>query len=311
MWPTPAAIARASSSSDLVVAVHGDLLGRHAGRQRHRQLAAGADVDAEAFVAHPAQHGAGAERLGRVEHPPAGPNAPVYSRHRDRTSASSHTYSGVPNSAARSRTSAPPQRQHAAGAPRAARPDAAVQGVQVVRRDGRMVGGQHVAMAWPGRVRDAAHLYPLWRADADQPEAGSQPSARRVRQPQPFAADVQHRRETSSAHGVNRPRCQPSRYPANSSGRPRRAAMATRSGSQDSASSSASSCGPVSRRGWNAGWLWSQRGGPAQHGGSGGMRVPNSIGGIDQHVPRDDRRLRRDAARRHPGQREPDRVRPA
>src|SRR5260370_10520266 len=40
-----------------------------------------------------------------------------------------------------------------------------------------------------------------------------------------------------------------SRYLANSSGRPRRAAMATRSGSQDNASSSASSPGSASRHG--------------------------------------------------------------
>ena len=69
MCPTPAEIAPGQLVQRLVVAVHGDLLGRHAGRQRHLQLAAGADVDAEAFGAHPAQHRAGAERLGRVEHP--------------------------------------------------------------------------------------------------------------------------------------------------------------------------------------------------------------------------------------------------
>src|SRR5260370_38578386 len=47
----------------------------------------------------------------------------------------------------------------------------------------------------------------------------------------------------------------PSRYLANSSGRPRRAAMATRSGSQDNASSSTSSPGSASRRDRNAAGL--------------------------------------------------------
>ena len=45
------------------------------------------------------------------------------------------------------------------------------------------------------------------------------------------------------------------------------------------------------------------RGSGGYMGGSGGMRVPNSIGGIGQHVPRDDGRLRRLAAGRRPGRR--------
>ena len=50
----------------LVVAVQRDQRRVHPGRQRHRQLAAGADVHPEALVGHPAEHRAGAERLGRV-----------------------------------------------------------------------------------------------------------------------------------------------------------------------------------------------------------------------------------------------------
>ena len=72
MWPMPALTARASSVERLVVAVHRDLLRRHPGGQRHLELAAGADVDAEALGADPAQHRPGAERLGGVEHPPFG-----------------------------------------------------------------------------------------------------------------------------------------------------------------------------------------------------------------------------------------------
>src|SRR5207344_2414463 len=57
----------------------------------------------------------------------------------------------------------PGQGEHPARAPGAARPDALVQLVQVLRRSGRMVGGQYVAMAWPGRVRDTAHDFLAYR----------------------------------------------------------------------------------------------------------------------------------------------------
>ena len=53
----------------LVVAVQGDQRRVNAGRQRHREFAAGADVHAEALLGDPAEHGAGAERLGRVVDP--------------------------------------------------------------------------------------------------------------------------------------------------------------------------------------------------------------------------------------------------
>ena len=84
------------------------------------------------------------------------------------------------------------------------------------------------------------------------------------------------------------------RYPPNSSGRPRRAPrLPFRKPGQRVERRSP----PVRRAGAvEPGWPDPQRRGPAQHGGSGGMRVPNSIGGIGQHVPRDDGRLRRLAA---------------
>ena len=57
------------------------------GGQRDRELAAGADVHAEALFGDPAEHGARAERLGRVVDPRVqSPNASTYSRHRSRTS---------------------------------------------------------------------------------------------------------------------------------------------------------------------------------------------------------------------------------
>ena len=141
----------------LVVAVHGDLFGRHPGRERHLELAAGTDVDAEALRAHPAQHRPGAERLRGVEHPAVGterlqvlttpgPNVLLVADVQRRAELGGQ----IPHVHAA-------ERQHAAGSPGAARPDLGVQRVQVFRRGGRMVGGQHVTMAWPGRVRDTAH----------------------------------------------------------------------------------------------------------------------------------------------------------
>ena len=141
----------------LVVTVHRDLFGRYPGGQRHLELAAGTDVDAEAFRAHPAQHRPGAERLRGVEHPPIGaerlqvlaaPRPDVFlvadvQRRAELGGQIPHVHAA--------------ERQHAAGSPGAARPDPGVQRVQIGRRGRRMVGGQHVTMAWPGRVRDTAH----------------------------------------------------------------------------------------------------------------------------------------------------------
>ena len=50
MRPTPASSAAASSSPRLVVAVQADPVAREPGAQRHRELAAGADVEAEALL---------------------------------------------------------------------------------------------------------------------------------------------------------------------------------------------------------------------------------------------------------------------
>ena len=49
----------------LVVAVHDDPRGRHAGAQYEVEFAAGRDVDAEALFEGQAGHGATEERLGR------------------------------------------------------------------------------------------------------------------------------------------------------------------------------------------------------------------------------------------------------
>ncbi len=52
----------------LVVAVHGDSLGREAGVQRDRELAAGRHVQRQALLVHPAGDLAAQERLGGVVH---------------------------------------------------------------------------------------------------------------------------------------------------------------------------------------------------------------------------------------------------
>ncbi len=49
----------------LVVAVHDDALGRHAGAQHDIEFAAGRDVDAQTLFERQSGHGATEERLGR------------------------------------------------------------------------------------------------------------------------------------------------------------------------------------------------------------------------------------------------------
>ena len=67
--PADAGVQRPLQLGDrLVVAVQGDPVRRYAGAQRRGELAAGAHVQAEALLCHPAQHRGGAERLRRVVH---------------------------------------------------------------------------------------------------------------------------------------------------------------------------------------------------------------------------------------------------
>ncbi len=106
--PTPASTARRSSGVGLVVAVQADPLRRHAGAQRHGQLAAGADVEAQPLLGDDADDRLAEERLARVEDVRAGERVAGSRRHRARKSASSRTYAGVPYSSASARTSTPP-----------------------------------------------------------------------------------------------------------------------------------------------------------------------------------------------------------
>ena len=64
--PTPASTARVELGDRLVVAVEQQPLGREAGAQRDRQLAAGADVEAEPLLGDPAGDLGAQERLGGV-----------------------------------------------------------------------------------------------------------------------------------------------------------------------------------------------------------------------------------------------------
>ena len=203
--------------------------------------------------------------------------------------------SGVPNSAARSRTSSPPmvstpppggrfaarwpgaaRSGHAAaraGARRAARRRGAV------RRGGRH-GSWH-GPCWSGLVSlaDVARyghagrprpvpsgLRPRRARRCQQPQAGPEGRPRGAGQLQPGLDELPARRQpagggpggTAPGRISGQPSCQSkylpassSRYAASTCGCRRRAAPATRSGSQDIASSSACSLGWASRRGWN------------------------------------------------------------
>ena len=87
----------------LVVAVEAEGCRSDARRERDLQLAAGAHVDAESFVDHPARDRRGQQRLARVVHlrgravvAAAASKAERKARARERTSSSSITSSGVP-----------------------------------------------------------------------------------------------------------------------------------------------------------------------------------------------------------------------
>jgi len=143
----------------LVIAVQGDQRRVHPRRQRDRELAAGADVHAKALFRDPAEHGAGAERLGRVVHLRvlaervhvlARPAPHVRLVHDERRRAEPR----------RQVTDVDPaERQDTADAVRAARPDRRVKRVQVLWRRRRVIGGQHVPMTWPSWVGNTAHSY--------------------------------------------------------------------------------------------------------------------------------------------------------
>ena len=80
----------ASSSGPTCCCRAGDSLGREAGAQRDRQFAAGAHVEREALVPHPARDLAAQERLGRVVHGRASARTrAAMSRQRERKSSSS------------------------------------------------------------------------------------------------------------------------------------------------------------------------------------------------------------------------------
>jgi hypothetical protein len=67
--PTDAGVqGRGQLGDRLVVAVQQDPVPREACAQRDRQLAAGADVEAESFLLDPPGHGRAEERLRRIEH---------------------------------------------------------------------------------------------------------------------------------------------------------------------------------------------------------------------------------------------------
>ena len=242
----------------LVVAVQRDQRRVHPGRQRHRELAAGAHVHPEPFLGHPAEHRPRAERLGRVGdvrvRPErlrvlAGPAAHVRlvgDQHRRaelglRGRARPCRRASAPRPAARRRAARPPGRSAFRSAGR--------------RR--RVVGWQHVPVPGPGRVGDTTHCgFPnsqhSQRRNITAARARRLPAARARRQdrsapPWPWpvcqTAPGRSRGRRPGSRAAMVALASSSRYRANSSGRPRRAAVATRSGSHDSASSSTNSPG--------------------------------------------------------------------
>src|SRR5580693_495303 len=159
---------------------------------------------------------------------------------------------------------------------------------------------------------DAGGLQAFGGADAEQAEADSKADPRGRRQPQPFAADLSYVSEAGGAHGVNCSRSQPLQVPGELVGptAARRRRHPFGEPGQRVEQRQLPRFGEQARPELlGVGWPGPQRGGPAQHRGRGGVRITNSIGGIAQHVPRDDRRLRRVPARRRSGQREAHRVR--
>ena len=171
----------------LVVAVQRDQGRVHPGRERHRQLAAGAHVHPEPLVGHPAQHRPRAERLGRVGDVRvraerlrvlAGPAADV------RLVGDQHRGAEPGGQIAHVDAA---ERQHPALPLGAARPDRRVERVKVGGRRRRVVGRQHVPVPRPGRVGDTTHCGSPFstsqlhsRSGAPTPRSPS-PAARPVR----------------------------------------------------------------------------------------------------------------------------------
>ena len=105
--PTPAVRRLAELGDALVVAVQADPAQVHPGPLHHRQLAAGADVDAQTLLGHPAGHRGAEEGLGRVVDVPAGERARRRPGPGPAGPASSTTYAGVPTWSAISVTLSP------------------------------------------------------------------------------------------------------------------------------------------------------------------------------------------------------------
>jgi hypothetical protein len=136
---------------------------RHPSLERHLELAAGAHVDAEPFLLHPAQHAAAAERLGRVEHAGIGaegvvevpaPAAEVFLVEGEQRGAE------LPGQLASVHAA---QHERAVAAPGRARPDGRIQGIDIGGRRGRMIGRQHVGVPGACGMGDSAHDSP-WAA---------------------------------------------------------------------------------------------------------------------------------------------------
>src|SRR5215472_15019801 len=229
----------------LVAAVQGDHGGVDPGGQRDLEFAAGAHVHAEALLGHPAQHPPAAKRLGCIEH------RRLFAERLGEVAAPTAEVLLV-------------QGEHR----RAVLPGQ-IAGSSALRSAGGAGGcSAGSTSAWRGPAGWATRLTdsPLWLARDHNRSGASTPSRSRPARSAVPAAAASHSRATIRCLSARTPGpiaglaswqskyalASRSRYLVKTSGRARRAAPATRSGSQDSSSSShcslgwASSCGPNS-----------------------------------------------------------------
>ena len=156
--PTPGLDGPLDLVRGLVVAVEGDALGGHAGRERGGQLAAGADVEVEPFLVQPAHDGAREERLAGVEDVGVGAEGAAPGP------AARPEVGLVEDVGGRAELLGEPLDVDAADGDDAVRvaadglgPDLGVEGVEVGGRGGVVALGQHVGVTGPGGVCGTAH----------------------------------------------------------------------------------------------------------------------------------------------------------
>ena len=188
MRPTPASSAADSSATDLLLPCSSSRSPGNPACTRDGELAAGADVEAEPLLLDPARDRGAEKRLGRVEDQRAAERLAIVAAARAevglveqerRCAVLAHEVAHV----------VPAHRQRARRrALDAERPDGRIELAEVGRRAAAQRLVEQVAVRRAGRV--GAHLHPLGRADAEQPQPVGQHDAGRLDQPQAGAVQV-------------------------------------------------------------------------------------------------------------------------